>query len=381
MFRNLLNPQTISELEKAFESSPGGFLVVEQGLPRFAVLDYETYQRLKNQPQARQPRPGRILVTGGAGYIGSVTARLLLDRGYEVVILDQNRTSRLACLPECQFIQGDLMDRALLDKIFSEQPIESVIHFAASVEVEESVQNPGKYFQNNVVTGLQLLDAMVEHGVKSIIFSSSAAVYGEPSRQPIPEETLCQPTNPYGASKLMFEQILQWYQEAFGLQSVSLRYFNAGGAWPEAGLGYSLGEGETHLLPRVLDVAAGRNSEIKVFGQDYETPDGTCIRDFVHVRDLAEAHLLALQKLERERGAYTYNVGTGLGHSVLEVIDTAVEVTGRMIAMQYAARRPGDPAKLIADSSKLKKDLAWQPKYDLRAILESSWQWVRQNKK
>lgn len=374
---NLLTPKTLSDLNQAFQVSPGGFLVVDQGQPRFAVLNYRTYQQLKTPKISEQPIR-KILVTGGAGYIGSVTTQVLREQGYEVLVLDNLSTGQRERVKACKLIVGDLGDRELLQKIFREERIDAVMHFAASVEVEDSVKNPGKYYQNNVVNGLNLLDAMIEHQVRKIVFSSSAAVYGEAVGPLIGEGTACQPTNPYGESKLVFERILHWYGEAFGLGSISLRYFNAAGAWPEAGLGYSLESNHSHLIPRVLDVAAGKTPEARVFGQDYPTPDGSCIRDYIHVLDLADAHVLALQKLGTGNGVHVYNVGTGRGYSVLEVIDEAVEVTGRMIAMKIADRRPGDPPKLVADSSKLKTEFGWQPKYDLKAILFSAWRWHKQ---
>lgn len=370
----MLTPETISDLNKAFRSSPEGFLVVEQGLPRFAVLDYEIYQKLKKERQQETPFQ-KILVTGGAGYIGSVTSRILQQKGYEVVVYDNLSTGRKERVKNCRLIIGDLTDSTLLEKVFAEEHFDAVMHFAASIEALESAQNPSKYFRNNVGNGLNLLDAMVKHGVKRLIFSSSAAVYGETKESAVTESADCRPTNPYGESKLIFERLLHWYGEVFGLCSVSLRYFNAAGAWAEAGLGYQNGGAESHLIPRVLDVAAGRSPEIGVFGQNYPTPDGTCIRDYIHVLDLAEAHVLALRKLLVSNGVYTYNVGTGRGHSVLEVIDEAVEITGRMIAMRFAGRRAGDPARLVADNSKFLQEFDWQPKYDLQHILKSSWKW------
>lgn len=370
----MLNPETISDLKKAFEAERAGFLVVDSGVPRFAVLGYETYRKLKHTP-ADVHEKGKILVTGGAGYIGSHTVRVLQEQGYEVVVYDNLSTGRREAVRDCKFIEADLADRSALDKVFSEEAVDAVIHFAASVEVEESVRNPAKYFQNNVTNGLHLLDAMVEHEVSKLVFSSSAAVYGEPQTVPVTEDSPCKPTNPYGESKLIFEQFLKRYGEAYGVHSVSLRYFNAAGAWAEADLGYNRERRESHLVPRVLDVAARKTSEIEVYGQDYATPDRTCIRDYIHVLDLAEAHVLALQKLETSNGSYIYNVGTGLGHSVLEVVDTAVEVTGRMIPIRFSSRRAGDPERLVADSSKLMRELEWRPKHDLASILKSAWEW------
>lgn len=347
---------------------------MDSGAPRFAVLDYQTYQSMKN-PNTAARQIKRILVTGGAGYIGSVAVRVLQQKGYEVIVYDNLTTGKLERLKNCKFVEADLGDREALEKVFREEQIDAVMHFAASIEVEESVVNPAKYYQNNVVNGLNLLDTMAAHNVTRMVFSSSAAVYGEPNEQVITEAAACRPTNPYGETKLMFEEFLKSYAEAYGINSVSLRYFNAAGAWMQEGLGYSINGKSSHLVPRVMDVAVGRTPEIRVFGQDYPTPDGTCIRDYIHVLDLAEAHILALEKLENTSGAHVYNVGTGLGYSVLEVIDEAVEITGRMVPMKSAPRRAGDPAKLVADSGRLQREFAWQPTHDLRSILESSWQW------
>ena len=370
----MFNPQTLKDLNQAFAASPGGFVVVDQGRPRFAILDYATYQSLKKQ-QPPEKKIQKVLVTGGAGYIGSVTVKILQDKGYEVVVLDNLSTGRREAVRDCKLVVADLAERQALDRIFAEEKIDAVIHFAASIQVEESVKNPNLYFQNNVTNGLNLLDAMIKHGVTKLIFSSSAAVYGQPAKLPITEATPCQPTNPYGETKLIFENILKWYAKTYSLHSVSLRYFNAAGAWPEQDLGYNHSEDDTHLVPRLLDVALGKSPEIQVFGQDYPTSDGTCIRDYVHVLDLARAHVLALEKLATANGVYIYNVGSGKGSSVLEMIDTAVEVTGHMIPMRVAARRAGDPAVLVADSTRLREDLGWLPEHELRSILESSWAW------
>lgn len=370
----MLNSQTIRDLNKAFAVSPQGFLVVDSGRPVFAVLPYHTYQTLKAAKEP-QKRSQKILVTGGAGYIGSHTVKILQDGGYEVVVLDNLSTGRKEAVRDCKLIVADLLDGAALEKIFREEKIDAVIHFAASIVVEESVENPAKFYQNNVVSSLNLLDAMAQYGVNKIVFSSTAAVYGDAKHSPITEDVVCRPTSPYGETKLCFENILEWYATGYGINSVSLRYFNAAGAWPEQDLGYNHSVDDTHLIPRVLDVALGRTPEIQVFGNDYETSDGTGIRDYVHVLDIASAHVLALEKLERDPGAHIYNVGSEKGYSVLEVIDTAVEVTGRMIAMSIVGRRSGDPAKLVADASKIKTELGWQPQHDLRAILQSSWAW------
>jgi UDP-glucose 4-epimerase len=298
-----------------------------------------------------------ILVTGGAGYIGSHTVKLLQEQGFGVVVLDNLSTGHASSV-SCPLVVGDLSDKNLLKKIFSDFDIEAVIHFAASLIVEESVLNPAKYFENNVVNGLNLLQALVAAKVYKIIFSSSAAVYGEPHYDRIDEGHPRLPINPYGESKLIFEKILKWFSEAYGLSSVSLRYFNAGGA----SLDSSLGEDKaaaTHLIPQVLRVADRSQEVLKIFGNDYETPDGTCIRDYVHVQDLASAHLLALNKLNQDRGVFAYNVGTGTGHSVCKIVNTAMEITGKMIPIEYAPRRAGDPAILVADVAKIKTELGF----------------------
>ncbi len=376
----MLNPKILSDLNNEFLSSPQGFVVVDSGQPKFVVMPYPAYQSLRQQKSVPK-KSKKILVTGGAGYIGSITTRLLQKQGYDVVVFDNLSTGKQERVRNCKLIAADLADRFTLDKVFSEEKIDAVLHFAASVEVEESVANPAKYFQNNVTNSLNLLDAMVSAGVAKLVFSSSAAVYGEPATLPISEGTPCNPSNPYGETKLLFEKILCWYERAYGIRSVSLRYFNAAGAWPEENLGFDNGgETGTHLIPRVLEVAAGRRPQIEVYGQDYETPDGTCVRDYIHVLDLAEAHIMALERLDLSNGAYVYNVGTGLGNSVLEVVDEAVEITDRMIPIAVAPRRAGDPARLVADSAKLQKELGWKPKYDLHSILETSWQWQKKRR-
>ena len=372
----MIDNRTISELSKAFAAAPEGFLIVDSGQPSFAVLPYQIYQTLMKSKKTGK-KIKKVLVTGGAGYIGSHTARRLTDEGYEVVVFDNLSTGRKEAVGDAKLVVGDLADSKALDKVFKDNRFDAVIHFAASIEVEESVENPAKYYQNNVTNGLNLLGAMMANGVGRLVFSSSAAVYGEPEKTPIVETASCNPTNPYGETKLVFEKILKWYAPAYGLSSVSLRYFNAAGALPAEGLGYERSLKHTHLIPRVLDAALGKTAEIKVFGNDYKTPDGTCVRDYIHVLDLANAHIAALHKLEKDPGAHVYNVGTGKGYSVLEIIDAAVEITGRMIPMKVAERRPGDPAKIFADSRKLQKELGWKPEHDLKSIIQSSWNWQK----
>lgn len=317
---------------------------------------------------------GKILVTGGAGYIGSHTVKLLQSLGKNVVVLDNLSTGH-ASRVSCPLIVGDLSDKKLLDKIFHEYEFEAVVHFAASIIVEESVLFPDKYFENNIANGLNLLDAMAHHKVHKIIFSSSAAVYGEPHYVPVDEDHPKKPLNPYGETKWIFEKILKWYGEAFGISSVSLRYFNASGASLDA----SLGEDApvvTHLISKVLRVAAREEEVVKIFGHDYPTPDGTCLRDYIHVEDLALAHQLALKKLETETGVFNYNVGTGKGRSVAEIINACVEITKRMIPIESAPRRPGDPAVLVADPTKIQTELGFEAKYsDVETIIKTAWAW------
>jgi len=312
----------------------------------------------------------RILVVGGAGYIGSVCAELLLDEGHGVSIFDNlSEGHRRALDPRAEFVEGDLADRQSIEKTLAKQRPDAVMHFAANALVGESMQNPSKYFRNNIANGLNLLDAMVSAGVDKIIFSSTCAIFGPPERVPIDETTPPRPINPYGESKLAFEKILRWYGEIHGLKFVSLRYFNAAGASAKFGEDHRV---ETHLIPNVLKAALGEKQHVEIFGTDYETPDGTCIRDYIHILDLARAHILALQSAESD----FYNLGTGGGASVREVIDCCRKVTGRKIEIVEKPRRPGDPARLIASSEKIKRELGWKPQFQfLDAIIESAWKW------
>lgn len=316
----------------------------------------------------------KILVTGGAGYIGSHTVRLLQDQGFEPVVLD-NLSSGHAWAVSCPLIVGDLADKALLHKVFSEYDFDAVMHFAGSLIVEESVLLPGKYFENNVANGLNLINSMAAHGVRKMVFSSSCVVYGEPQYLPIDEAHPKAPINPYGETKLMFEKILKWYFTANDISSVSLRYFNAAGASIDASLGEDKAH-VTHLIPRVLRVAARQQEVLEIYGNDYPTSDGTCVRDYIHVLDLAQAHILALKKLGADPGNFVYNVATGVGHSVNEVVTAAMEITNKMIAIEYAPRRPGDPTAMVADAVKIKTELGFTPKYsDLNTILSTAWAW------
>jgi UDP-glucose 4-epimerase len=314
-----------------------------------------------------------VLVTGVAGYVGSVCAEVLVRRGHKVIGLDNLAEGHRQAVPEqAVFWQCDLGDRKQLDGLFDSSPIDAVMHFAAESVVEKSLQEPSRFYIANVVGGVNLLDAMLRHGVKKLIFSSTAAVYGDPEKVPVPEEHRKSPINPYGGSKLVFEQILEDYRVHAGVSSVSLRYFNAAGASNERGEDH---RNETHLIPRLMDVAIGKREQIQVHGDDYATPDGTCIRDYVHVLDIAEAHILALAQLERVAGQ-AFNVGNNRGYSVLEVLDVARRVTGRPIPAVAAPKRPGDPAALVASSEKIRRELEWEPRLSsLESIVESAWVW------
>jgi UDP-glucose 4-epimerase len=317
----------------------------------------------------------KVLVTGGAGYIGATTVRLLLQSGHDVVVYDNLSKGHREALPaDVPFIQGDVSDRFRLDVTIKEHRPEAVLHFAAFIEAGESMQLPEKYFRNNSANTLTLLESMLANGVGKVIFSSTAALYGEPRRIPIEEGDPLEPTNAYGESKLMVERMLSWFGRVHGLRYASLRYFNAAGSNGHSG---ECHHPESHLIPLVLQAAAGIRDSISIFGTDYPTPDGTCIRDYIHVVDLAQAHLLALEAIER-RAPLIYNLGNGHGFSVREVIESARRVTGRNIAVQEAPRRPGDAAMLVASSAKIREELGWVPQSpDLDSIMASAWQWVQ----
>ena len=316
-----------------------------------------------------------ILVAGGAGYIGSHMTVLLVKQGYEVVVVDNLRTGHWQSVKGAQkFCVGDLRDTAFLHRVFSENRIDGVINFAACSLVGESVVDPLKYYGNNVEGAVSLLTAMQTHGVDKIVFSSTAATYGEPEKQPIEECDRTEPTNPYGATKLAIENMLKWCDGAYGIRYVALRYFNAAGSDTEAGIGEDH-EPESHLIPLVMKTALGQRDHIGIFGEDYPTPDGTCVRDYIHVKDLAEAHLLALEYLERGGSSDVFNLGNGTGYSVREIIDTARRVTSKEIKAVAEPRRGGDPSVLIASNKKAAEVLGWKPNRSLEQIVADAWAW------
>ncbi|MVP01711.1 UDP-glucose 4-epimerase GalE [Paenibacillus lutrae] len=316
-----------------------------------------------------------IMVTGGAGYIGSHAVAELLAKGEEVVIVDNLQQGHRNAILGGSLYVGDLRDADFMDTVFRENEIDAVIHFAANSLVGESMTDPAKYYHNNVYGTLCLLDKMKEYGVQRIVFSSTAATYGEPENTPILETDRTQPTNAYGETKLSMEKMIKWFDHAHGIKSISLRYFNAAGAHESGQIGEDH-QPETHLVPLILQVALGQRQHISVFGEDYDTPDGTCIRDYIHVSDLADAHVLAVEKLRQGGASGVFNLGSGNGFSVKEVIDIAREVTGHPIPAVAEARRAGDPAVLIASSDRAREQLGWKPKRDnLQAIIASAWAW------
>ena len=316
-----------------------------------------------------------ILVVGGAGYIGSHRVTQLATAGAAVLTRDNLSHGYRDAVRYGEFIEGDLGDAALLDQVFSEHSIDAVMHFAAFIEVGESVVKPAKYYRNNFCNTQALLDAMLKHDIGYFIFSSTAAIFGEPEYTPIDEKHRKHPINPYGHSKLMVEQLLSDYDNAYGLRSACLRYFNAAGADPDGELG-ERHVPETHLIPLILQAASGRRYDIKVFGNDYATDDGTCVRDYVHINDLCEAHSLALKYIQDNDTSVQYNLGNGKGFSVQQVIDSVREVSGKGFKVTHDARRPGDPAILVADSSLAMSELGWQPKHtELESIIETAWNW------
>lgn len=317
----------------------------------------------------------RVLVTGGAGYVGSHAAKALARAGFEPVVFDNLSNGHAWSVRWGPFVQGDLADRELLHKTLAGDGIEAVCHFAANAYVGESIGHPRKYFQNNVVNTLNLLDAMLDSGVRKLVFSSSCAVYGEPQQLPIAEDHRRQPISPYGESKWFVEKALQWYGAAYSLQSMSLRYFNASGADPDGELG-EVHDPETHAVPLAIQTAMGQRPHFEVFGTDYPTPDGAAIRDYIHVTDIADAHVKALQHLLDQGESTALNLGTGAGHSVLEVVAAVERAAARPVKILRSARRFGDPAVLVADGARARRLLGWQPRYSgLGSIVESAWRW------
>lgn len=318
-----------------------------------------------------------ILMTGGAGYIGSIVAEELLKDGYEVVILDNLKQGHRDAIPlGAEFVLADIGSSQVLEEIFQRFRIEAVIHLAADSIIHVSMTDPRIHFQNNVVAGLNLLDAMLRSGVRKLVFSSTAAVYGDPETIPIEEEHPKVPLNAYGESKLFYEQVLKWYRGAYGLDFVALRYFNAAGASQRLGEDH---RPETHLIPIVLRAALEKSNPVTIFGTDYPTRDGSCVRDYIHVVDIARAHILALERLA-ELGGHVYNLGNGEGYTVMEVIKTARKVTGVSIPIQIGPRRPGDPATLVASSKLAQQELGWKTEYpELESIIRSSWQWMKKH--
>ena len=320
-----------------------------------------------------------ILVCGGAGYIGSHMVAQLNRKGFDVIVADSLVTGHKDAVKNAKLYVGDLRDRAFLDTVFSENKIDGVINFAAFSLVGESCENPLKYYENNMGGAISLLGAMRDHGVKKIVFSSTAATYGEPEKQPIEEKDRTFPTNPYGETKLSIEKMLKWCDKAYGIKYVALRYFNACGADNETGIGEDHSP-ESHLIPIVLQAANGKRTHVSIFGNDYPTRDGTCVRDYIHVLDLADAHLLALEYLDKGNDSDVFNLGVGSGYSVREIIDVARKVTGKNIEAVDAPRRAGDPSTLVACNDKARAVLGWNPTHsDLETIISTAWNWHRNN--
>ena len=321
-----------------------------------------------------------ILVCGGAGYIGSHAVRALLEAKREVIVLDNLQTGHVDAIPEeVKLVLGDLRDLEFLNRVFKDNKIEGVIQFAADSLVGESMTNPAKYFENNVMGTMNLLNVMKKYNINKIVFSSTAATYGEPKNIPILESDETNPTNPYGESKLMVEKMLKWYDYAYGIKYTALRYFNVAGAYSTGEIGEDHNP-ESHLIPIILQVALGKREKIAIYGDDYATEDGTCVRDYVNVMDLVNAHILALDRLQRGGESTVYNLGNGEGFSVKEVIDVARKVTRHEIPAEISPRREGDPAKLVASSEKAMKELKWKPKYSsLENIIETAWKWHKNN--
>lgn len=317
----------------------------------------------------------RVMVCGGAGYIGSHMVKMLMEHGHHPIVFDNLSSGHAEAIPDECFVRGDLMDPSALRRILAEHTFDAVMHFAGRIIVPESVTDPGGYYGNNVIGTWNLLEAMRAEGLQRFVFSSTAAVYGNPVMDRITETHPLAPLNPYGRTKLQIEDVLADYAHAYGFRSVAFRYFNAAGADPSAEIGEAH-DPETHLVPNILRAALGSGPELKLFGDDYDTPDGTCVRDYVHVNDLCDAHLRALTHMQQNEGAHIFNLGNGNGFSVKEVLDAATEVTGREIPHTMAPRRDGDSAALVADASKARKELAWEPAFtDVRSIIETAWRW------
>jgi UDP-glucose 4-epimerase len=328
----------------------------------------------------RREKDLNVLVTGGAGFIGSVVTAQLVEAGNNVTVYDNlSKGKRAAVARGAELVAGDVSDQRLLSSVIRERRIEAVMHFAAFIEAGESMKYPEQFFRNNTANTFGLLEVILEHRIPRFVFSSTAALYGNPERTPIAEGDALRPTNAYGESKLLVERVLDWYHRIHGLSYASLRYFNAAGATPELGEAH---DPESHLIPLILQVPLGKRTEISIFGTDYPTPDGTCIRDYIHVSDLASAHLLALDALaaSSKPAQLIYNLGNGRGFSVREVIDVARRVTGEEIPVREVARREGDPAVLVASSDKIKRELKWEPKYpELETIVASAWEWFQRH--
>lgn len=322
-----------------------------------------------------------VLVTGGAGYIGSNMVKRLLDEGHKVVVADSlERGHKQFIDPRAEFMQGNLQDRAFVTSLFSSGQFECVMHFAAYIAVGESMQKPGLYFTNNVLTTVSILQEMKEHGIKKFIFSSTGTVYGTPQVNPIPETHVKNPENPYAESKLMVEKVLHWYYQIHGIGFAVLRYFNASGAALDGSMGEDH-DPETHLLPNAIK-AALTNTTFTLYGDDYDTPDGSCIRDYIHVLDLIEAHILTLKKLEEQNGEYTYNVGTGKGSTNKEIVSMVKKISGVDFPIVIEKRRPGDVQETVADATKIKQELGFELKYsDLETIVKTAWEWHKRNEK
>jgi UDP-glucose 4-epimerase len=355
-------------------------MVSKDAIPGYIRPVIQFFSSIKRQTTKKKEMvPLNVLVTGGAGYIGGTVAMLLQEAGHHVVIYDNLIHSQRSALPAGPFfVEGDVRDQTKLEATLQGQKIEAVLHFAALIEAGESMQKPIVYFNNNTASTLGLFQAMQSAGVRKLVFSSTAAVYGEPEITPIQEDADLCPTNPYGESKLLVEQILPWLHRIHGLRYASLRYFNVAGAMAGRGEAH---EPESHLIPLILDVALGRKKNIRIYGTDYPTPDGTCIRDYIHVRDLADAHLMALAALDQpgRPGRMIYNLGNGRGFSVREVVESARRVTGHAIPVEEVPRRPGDPAVLVASSEKIQRELGWKPRYtNLDEIIASAWEWHQQ---